>query len=111
MIRNGNNMISVHEWMQPTQERTTRPNSESAITSATKLGADQDLKPSRKCQKSPILPLSLCNDPQWQQNDFSAWVDPTNPREDHKAKFRVGHHLCHGAGDGHGLKPSPKLHN
>jgi len=25
-------------------------------------------------------------------------MDPTNTREDPKAKFRVGHHLCHGAG-------------
>jgi len=25
-------------------------------------------------------------------------MDTTNPREDPKAKFRVGHHLRHGAG-------------
>ena len=24
------------------------------------------------CQKRPVLPNSLCDDPQWQQHDFSA---------------------------------------
>jgi len=46
------------------------------------LGADQDLKPSGKVQKSTILSLSLRKDPQWQQHVFSACVDPMNPTED-----------------------------
>jgi len=38
-------MISVHEWIQPTQERIKKPNPEWVITSAMELGRDKDLMP------------------------------------------------------------------
>jgi len=47
-IHNGNNVISVHEWTQPTQQRTTKSNWVWVITSAMELEVNQDLKPSRK---------------------------------------------------------------
>jgi len=72
-VHNGNNMVSVHEWIQPTQETIKKPTSEWAITSAMELrGGDQALKPQQKFQERPVLPKSLCDDPQWQQLDFSA---------------------------------------
>jgi len=66
-IRNGNNMISVHEWMQPTQVRTQKPNSEWGITFVMELevnqdlkpSVNQDLKPSKKCPERANLPSSL----------------------------------------------------
>jgi len=80
-------MISVHEWIQPTQEKTKKSNLERRTTSTTELEANEEFKPSRKITKSPNLPQLLRNEPQWQQRDFSAWVDPANRREDQKAKF------------------------
>jgi len=49
----------VHEWMQPTQERTQKPNSEWGITSVMELEVNQDLKPSKKDPKRPDLQSSL----------------------------------------------------
>jgi len=97
-IHNGNIMISVHEWIQTTQEGTKKSFSEWVITSSMELGGDQDSKPARKVQKSTDLPWSLRKDPQWQQPVFSVCVDPMNPTEDQKFIFIVGHHLCHGTG-------------
>jgi len=57
-------MISVHEQIQPTQEKTKKPNSEWDITSAMEPGADEHLKQSGKSQKSLVLPWSLKNDRQ-----------------------------------------------
>jgi len=53
-IRDGNNVVSVHEWIQPTHERTPMSNSECVITPTMELGADWDMKQSRKSQKSPF---------------------------------------------------------
>jgi len=52
-------MISVHEWTQPAQERTKKPNSEWGITSVMELEVNQDLKLTEKCPKRPDLPSSL----------------------------------------------------
>jgi len=104
-------MISVHIWIQPTQERTTKPNFESVITFVLELGADEELKWSKKRQKSPVLQQSLRNNRKQQQHDFSPWMDPTNPREDHKAKFGVSHHLRLGAGGRRRLEAVPKKPN
>jgi len=41
---NGNNMLSVHDCVQATKERTTKPNSEQVVTSGRELGANEDLK-------------------------------------------------------------------
>jgi len=53
-IHNGNNVISVHEWIQPTQQRTKKSNWVWGITSAMELEVNQDLKRSRKIKKHPI---------------------------------------------------------
>jgi len=65
-------MISVHEWIQPTQEKTKKPNLEWGTTSATELEAKEELKPSRKIPKLPTLPRLLSKDPWSQQHDFRA---------------------------------------
>ena len=62
-VHNGNNMVSVHEWIQHAQEKTKKPNLEWGTTSATELDENQDLKPSQKIPKSPNFPRLLCNDP------------------------------------------------
>jgi len=101
-------MISVHAWIQPTQEKTKKPNLEWRTTSATELEESQDLKPSRKIPKTPNLPRLLHNDPWWQQHDFSACMDPTNLRKDQKAKIGVGNHLRHRAGGKRRVEAFPK---
>jgi len=71
-MHNDNNIVSVHEWIQTKQERSEKPNSECGIASALNLGSDKDFKFLTKVQKHPVLPWSLCSDPQWQHHDFSA---------------------------------------
>jgi len=51
---------------------TTKSNWVWVITSAMELEVNQDLKSSQKIKKRPDLPKPLCDDPQWQQLDFSA---------------------------------------
>jgi len=72
MIQDGNSVVSVHEWIQPTHEKTPMPNSERIIKPTMELGLDLDLKQSRKSQNAPVLPSSLHNDPRWQQCGFSS---------------------------------------
>jgi len=52
-------MISLHEWTQPTQERTQKPNSEWGITFVMELEVNQDLKLSKMDPKRADLPSSL----------------------------------------------------
>jgi len=73
------------------------------------LEVNQDLKSSQKIKKPPDLPKPLCDDPQWQQRDFSASVDTTNPSKDHKVKLGVGHHLRNGAEGEPRLEAVPKI--
>jgi len=48
-------MNSVHKWIQPTQEKTNKPNPKWGIASAMELGPDKDLKPPQKPQKLLLL--------------------------------------------------------
>jgi len=72
------------------------------------MEVNQDLKLSQKNEKRPDLSRPLCDDPPWQQRGFSAWMDTTNPTEDHQVKLGVGHHLHNGAGGEPSLEAVPK---
>jgi len=54
-MHDDNNVVSVIEWIQTTQERTKKPNSECGITYAFEPWPDKDLKFPAKIQKQPVL--------------------------------------------------------
>jgi len=100
---------NFNPWMDPTNPREDC-RAKVAVGRHLRHGAGgwQRLEASQKSPKSHVLPWSLHNDLLWQQHCFKPWMDPTNPREDHEAKFGVTHHLHHGAGGWPRLENVPK---
>jgi len=74
---------------------TKKSNSEWVVTSVMLLGAGQDLKRSGKVQKSPILPWMLCNDPQWQQHDFSVATNLSTHFDERISEIQLSAIDCH----------------
>jgi len=72
-------------------------------------GGEPRLEAVPKFKKPPDLPRPLCDDPQWQQRDFSSSMDTTNPTKDQKVKLGMGHHLRNGAGGEPRLEAVPKI--
>ena len=82
MIHNDNNVISVREWIQPTQERTKKSNWVWVITSAMELEVNQDLKPSRKIKKPTRFAEAIVRGPTIANNVISVheWTQPAQQR-------------------------------
>jgi len=72
-------MISVHEWIQPTKEKTKKPNLEWGTTSATELEAKEELKPSRKIPNTTQICRGCCATIHSGNNMISVheWIQPT----------------------------------